>query len=124
MTPDAGRESGPRVSLERRIREVEARLADRQRAVGAGAAALESGVRAAMTSPLALLAAVGAGFAIGQYSKRRRAAPQVASGPAVVRPSIFATLMEVLTLASTVMAILPALRRRPEEGADAAGDVR
>jgi hypothetical protein len=70
---------------------------------------------------MAFLVAAGVGFAIGKFSKRKRAEPHADSAPASVRPSIFATLMEAITLASTVMAMLPARRREPARDFEATG---
>jgi hypothetical protein len=100
-------------SLDRRIRQAEQRLADRQRSTGVHAAALGRTLRGALSSPVTLLIAAGAGFALGQFSKRRGARACPDGDPPRAGRSIFATLMEAITLASTVMAILPARRREP-----------
>jgi hypothetical protein len=100
-------------SLDRRIRETEQRLADRQRSAGVHAAALDRTLREGLSSPITLLIAAGAGFALGQFSRRRRARACPDGEPPRAGRSILAALMEALTLASTVMAMLPARRREP-----------
>jgi hypothetical protein len=114
--------TGP-VSLDERIRQTERQLAGRQSSIGVRAAALGRSVRENLSSPIALLVAAGAGFAIGQYSKRKKAEPTAESEPSSVRPSIFATLMDAITLATTVLAMFPAMRREPPGEAGAAGEM-
>jgi hypothetical protein len=79
-------------------------------------------LRETLSSPLTLLVAAGVGFAIGKVSKRKSAKPHADSAPPSVRPSIFATLLEAFTLASTVMAMLPAMRRAPVRDTEATGE--
>jgi hypothetical protein len=121
--PAADRKAREPVSLDRRIREVEVRLAGRQAAIGSRSAALGRNVRESLGSPIALLAAAGAGFAIGQFSKRKRAEPHADSAPASTRPSILATALDALTLATTVMALLPAMRRAPARDPERTGEM-
>lgn len=71
---------------------------------------------------MAFLVAAGVGFAIGKFSKRKSAKAHAECDPPSVRPSIFATLMEAITLASTVMAMLPARRREPARDFEATGE--
>jgi hypothetical protein len=116
------RDSTRPAPLNQRIREAEQRLAGRQRSIGFRAAALGRNLREKLSSPITLLVAVGAGFAIGQFSKRKRAEPRADSDPPSTRPSIFATLMDAFTLATTVMAMLPAIRRQPVRDTEATGE--
>ena len=118
----ANRNSTRPASLNQRIREAERQLAGRQRSIGFRAAALGRSVRENLSSPIALLVAAGVGFAIGQFSKRKSAEPHAGTDPPSARPSIFATLMDAFTLASTVMAMLPAIRREPARDTEATGE--
>ena len=116
------RDSTRPAPLNQRIREVEQQLAGRQRSIGFRAAALARNLREKLSSPITLLVAAGAGFAIGQFSKRKRAEPHTGTDPANTRPSIFATLMDAFSLATTVMAMLPAIRREPVRDPEATGE--
>ena len=109
----ASRDRARPVSLNQRIRETEHQLADRQRSVGLRAAALRRSFRAGLGSPITLLVAGGVGFAVGQFSKRKLRAPHAGTALPGARPSFVATLLEAFTLATTVMAMLPARRRGP-----------
>lgn len=122
MTSIARRDSPMPASLNRRIREAEQRLAGRQRSTGVHAAAVGRNLREGLSSPITLLIAAGAGFALGQLSKRKRAQARADSDPPRARVSIFAMLMEALPLATTVMGMLPALRREPARESEPAGD--
>lgn len=75
-----------------------------------------------LSSPITLLVVAGAGFAIGQFSKRKGAELPASCETASARPSIFAMLMDGLTLTGTVMALLPAMRRKPASDIEAAGE--
>ena len=79
-------------------------------------------LREGLSSPITLLIAAGTGFALGQFSKRKRAEAHADSDPPRARLSIFAMLMEALTLATTVMAMLPVLRREPARESEPAGE--
>lgn len=122
----ANRDSTIPRSLNQRIYDVEQHLAGRQRSIGIRAGALGRDLREKLISPSGLLVAAGAGFAIGHFSKRKSRESHPAGEPASARPSIFATLLDGFTLAGTVMAMLPALRRRQPAGDDtaAAGEAR
>jgi hypothetical protein len=122
VTSGARRDSPIPASLDRRIREAEQRLAGRQRSTGVHAAAVGRNLREGLSSPITLLIAAGTGFALGQFSKRKRAEARADSDPPRARLSIFAMLMEALTLAPTVMAMLPALRREPSRESEPAGE--
>lgn len=118
----ANRNSTRPASLNQRIREAEGQLAGRQKSIGFRTAALGRNLRETLSSPMAFLVAAGVGFAIGKFSKKRSAEPHADRAPVSVRPSIFATLMEAITLASTVMAMLPAIRREPVRDTEATGE--
>lgn len=118
----AHRDSARPASLNQRIRESERQLAGRQRSLGLRAGALRRNLRQNLGSPIALIIAAGAGFAVGQFSKRKRAEAAPRSDPPSDRPSLFATLMDALTLATTVMAMLPAMRREPARDTATAGE--
>ena len=110
----ATHESISSASLNLRIREVEQRLARRQTLIRAGAATLGRDIREKLSSPIALLVAVGAGFAIGQFSQCKRAEPDADTERSTTRPSIFATVMDAYILARPIMAMLsPILQREP-----------
>ena len=57
-------------------------------------------------SPLALLAALGVGFAVGRFGPFRKTAP-AAPGQRGDRLSLIATVMDGLTLAGSLIALLP-----------------
>ena len=108
-------------TLNQRIRLAERQLAERQRSIGICIGALGRNLREILRSPLTVLVAAGAGFGLGQFSKRQRQEPAPESEPVSARPSLFATLLDAFTLASSVMAMLPPLRRRFASDDDATG---
>ena len=125
------REPAMTAPLRVRIRAMERQLAGRQSAVRSHAVALGRGARASLGSPAALLAGVGAGFALGLFTKRDRSRPRSPPPPAPVeataaRPSIFASLLDAVTLVTSVMALFPALGggigRGRDAGAPTGGD--
>lgn len=111
-------------SLDRRIRETEDRLARRRETVGFRAASLGRNLREKLSSPLAVLVAAGAGFAIGHFSRCNTAQTQADGDSGTPRQSVFATLLEAFTLASTVIAMLPVLRQEPADETRAADQTR
>jgi hypothetical protein len=120
----ASRNSTIPAPLNQRIREAEQQLAGRQRSLGICTAALGRNLRETLSSPLTLVVAAGAGFAIGKFSKRKRAEPRAERDPPSARPSIFVTLIDAITLAGTLVAMLPAIRREPVRATEATGDAR
>ena len=122
MTSVAHRESAKPAPLGTRIREAEQRLADRQRSTRVRAAALGRALHDGLSSPITLLVAAGAGFTLGQFSKRKRAQTRADADPPPARPPRFAALMDALSLVTTVMAMLPALRREPARDSSTAGE--
>lgn len=123
MNDARGRERETSLPLRSRIRAAERQLAQRQADVRSHAAALGRGARASLGSPAALLAGVGAGFALGLFTKRRRASPRPPPvEPAAARPSIFASLLDAVTLVTTVMSLFPALGRGRDAGAATGND--
>jgi hypothetical protein len=121
VTPAARHDSPLPAPVARRIHEVEQRLAGRQRLTGVHAAAVGRNLRQGLSSPFTLLIAAATGFALGQLSKRNRAAARADGDPPRPRRSIVAALMDALTLATTVMTMLPALRRKPHRESATAG---
>ena len=118
-----GREPAMSAPLKLRIRAAERQLAERQADVRSHSAALGRSARASLGSPAALLAGVGAGFALGLFTRRRRASsPPQHSEPTTVRPSVFASLLDAVTLVTTVMSLFPALGRGRDAGATPGGD--
>lgn len=120
-----GREPAMSAPLKLRIRAAERQLAERRADVRSHSAALGRSARASLGSPAALLAGVGAGFALGLFTRRRRASsPRPPIELPTARPSIFASLLDAVTLVSTVMALFPALGlgRGRDAGAATGGD--
>jgi hypothetical protein len=112
------REQEPQ-SLDARIRNAEQRIATRRLVLAARASDVNGKVRRKLGSPLLILAAAGAGFVFAQFKRRRGSGerdrddkPEV-----VMKPSIFAVLTDALTLATTVLAMLPLIRSKAKDAA-------
>jgi hypothetical protein len=110
-------------TLNQRIRAVESRLGRRQRSVRLHAAGLHQNLREKLSNPVALLLAVGAGFALGQFTRHKRIEETASGDLAPASPSLFARLMEVLSLVSTIMALFPANRSGPLPETEGNGEV-
>lgn len=103
-------------SLNRRVSDVEQRIAGRQKAFGERALTVLGSVREKLSSPVTLLLAVGGGIGLGYFMRHKmETASNRTRSPApeavAVRPSIFATLLDAFTLVSTVLAMVPSFRR-------------
>lgn len=117
-------------SLDTRICRAEERIASRRDALAARAAVVNGRVRGKLSSPLLIVVAAGAGFVFAQFRRHRRSErpdererredrPEV-----VMKPSIFSTLTDALTLATTVLAMMPLIRSTAKEGVqEATGEV-
>jgi len=93
-------------SLEHQIDATERRLALRYCESTAHAAALKTGVRKKLSSPMALLLATGVGFALGQITAKREKKP--VTGPSEIAANRFFTptgLLQMVSLAGSVMAL-------------------
>ena len=115
-------------TLDGEIHDLEQRLRWRRVAARLHAADVGHGLRRKLTSPATLIAAVGVGFAAGWYQMHRKAGPR--AEPPVPRearkapgPSIFATIMDGLSLAGTLLAMLPRHDRAPATAPDGTGAV-
>jgi hypothetical protein len=77
------------------------------------AAGLHKDLREKLSNPVALLLGVGAGFALGQFTRHQRVEESASGDLAPAGPSLFARLMEILSLVSTIMALFPPNRSEP-----------
>ena len=113
-----------RPSLEQRIKRTEERISDRRAALALRTADINGKVRKSLSSPLLMVGAAGAGFVFAQFRKKRRPEKEDRREPVVVKPSIFATITEALTLATTLLAMMPLIRSKAKEGVqEATGEV-
>ena len=113
----------PAGSLDRQISDVEERLALRRQSSKVHASALGQRLRDKLSSPVTLLIAAGVGFAAGHFNPfRKSGASARVDESGAGRHRLLATIMEALSLAGTLMAMLPAIEaaRKPEPSA--AGD--
>lgn len=110
-------------TLNQRIRSVENRLASRQRSVRVHAAGLHQNLRKKLGNPVSLLIALGAGFALGQFTRHKNMEVPPSGDLVPPRQSLFARLMEVLSLVSTIMALFPAKRGNPIPEAGDNGEI-
>lgn len=86
------------------------------------AAALNHNAREALSSPFALLGAVGLGFGVAWFFPKRRE-PEPAQSPQDTGASVTTSILNALNLAGMVMSMFPAAG--PESGGgDAADDPR
>lgn len=105
-------------SLDKRIDRVEERIAGHRDALAVRTQSVGGGVRKLLSSPFLIVAAAGAGFVFAQFRKRRRRREREDTlEPVVVKPSIFASLTDALTLATTLLAMMPLIRKKAEQGA-------
>lgn len=105
-TPGRGKTG---VSLERRIDAAGESLAAHRAAAAIHAGQTVRGLRAALGSPLAVLAAGGIGFAAGLY-RPCAAAPDAGPESRSPGPSLIALLLDGFSVVTTVLALVPALR--------------
>lgn len=113
-------------SLDSRIHRTEQRIAKRRLVLVARASEVNGKVRGKLGSPLLMLGAAGIGFVFAQFRRRRsrdererRERPEV-----VMKPSIFASVTDALTLATTLLAMMPLIRSKAKEGVqEATGEV-
>ena len=111
-------------SLQQRIKRTEERISDRRAALALRTADVNAKVRKSLSSPLLIIAAAGAGFVFAQFRKKRRPEKEDRREPVVVKPSIFASITEALTLATTLLAMMPLIRSKAKEGVqEATGEV-
>ena len=111
-------------SLQQRIKRTEERISDRRAALALRTAAINGKVRKSLSSPLLMVGAAGAGFVFAQFRKKRRPEKEDRREPVVVKPSIFASITEALTLATTLLAMMPLIRSKAKEGVqEATGEV-
>ena len=108
----------PAESLDSRIQRAEQRIAKRRLVLVARASDVNGKVRGKLGSPLLMLGAAGIGFVFAQFRRRRsrdergrRDRPEV-----VMKPSVFASLTDALTLATTLLAMMPLIRSKAKEG--------
>jgi hypothetical protein len=119
---EQGRNGG---SINRQIRDIETRLFTNRDDARARAAVVGGELRDKLGSPIALLVAGGVGFAIAEYTSRRKPEPtreavdldDRADGHEPETP-ILASVMDLLSLAGSIMALLPAQQptEEPETG--------
>lgn len=97
-------------SLNQRISDAERRLGLRRRSSKRHASALGQRLRDKLSSPVTLLIAAGVGFAAGHFSPiRKTGASAGVDESGGVGHRLLATIMEALSLAGVVMAMLPAI---------------
>ncbi len=101
-------------SLDQQIEVTQRRLALRYRESTAHTAALKAGVRKKLGSPIALLLATGAGFALGQIRSKREKKP--VSGSATHRLFTPTVLLQMVSLAGSVMALWTRYQNDKKEG--------
>ena len=110
--------------LEARIKRTEERIADRRAALALRAADVNGKVRKSLSSPLLIVGAAGAGFVFAQFKKKPRPEREERRKDIVAKPSIFATITDALTLATTLLAMMPLIRSKAKEGVqEATGEV-
>ena len=107
-----------RESLDQRINRLEERIGGHRDALALRTQSVGGGARKLLSSPFLIVAAAGAGFVVAQFRKRRRRPEREETlEPVVVKPSIFASLTDALTLATTLLAMMPLIRKKAEQGA-------
>ena len=128
MTSLENNEKKSGISVNRQIRDVEARLYASRNAATTHAAVVGEQLRDKLSSPAALLVAGGLGFVVAHYRSRPNSESDESDESYEDRESrgapVLATLMDMLSLAGTVMALLP---REPapegnEESEDGSSD--
>lgn len=104
--------------LEQRIETIEKRIALRQASVSTHRAELEAAIGNKLTSPLVLVLAAGAGFAIGQIA-RRLPADGGDTAPGMVHTApLLSTLLSVMSLVGPVTAIMARIKPRARAATD------
>ena len=99
-------------------------MSDRRAALALRTADVNGKVRKSLSSPLLIVAAAGTGFVFAQFRKKRRPEREDRREPVVVKPSIFASVTDALTLATTLLAMMPLIRSKAKEGVqEATGEV-
>ena len=117
-------------SLNDRIRRTEKRIADRRLILAARTSDVTGKMRGTLASPLLMIGAAGAGFVLAQFHRRRdrdgrkRKRERDDRPEVVMKPSIFASLTDALTLGTTLLAMMPLIRSKAKEGVqEATGEV-
>lgn len=114
----------PLESLETRIHRTEQRIAKRKLVIAARKADVSGEVRGKLGSPLLVLGAAGIGFVFAQFRRRRSREERRERPEVLMKPSMFATVTDALTLATTLLAMMPLIRSKAKEGVqEATGDV-
>ena len=117
----------PVESLDARIQRTEQRIAKRRLVIVARTSDVTGQVRGNLGSPLLMLGAAGFGFVFAQFRRRRSRdehkrdseRPEV-----VMKPSLFASITDALTLATTLLAMMPLIRSKAKEGVqEATGEI-
>ena len=111
-------------SLDSRIHRAEERIAKRRLVLVARTSDVNGKVRAKLGSPLLMMGAAAIGFVFAQF-RRGRAPEERRDRPEVVmKPSVFASITDALTLATTLLAMMPLIRSKAKEGVqEATGEV-
>ena len=114
----------PVESLDARIDRAEQRIAKRRVVLAARTSDVNSKVRGKLGSPLLVVGAAAIGFVFAQF-RRSRARDEPRHRPeVVVKPSVFASITDALTLATTLFAMMPLIRSKAKEGVqEATGEV-
>ena len=113
MTPSV-RDGSSAVPLRVQITELERRILDDRRSVSLRAYALEREMRRRLTSPTALLLAVGAGFISGRLTERHDSPAKRSrgvDGRAARGLGLLEITLKVLTLVSAVRRAMPSAPR-------------
>ena len=116
----------PFESLDSRIDRTEQRIAKRRLVLVARASDVTGKVSGKLGSPLLMLGAAGIGFVFAQFRSRRSRDDREKRErrEVVTKPSIFASITDALTLATTLLAMMPLIRSKAKEGVqEATGEV-
>lgn len=106
-----------RATLDERIKRTEDRIAGRRAVLAVRAGAVSGTVRKKLSSPLLIVGAAAAGFVFAQFKRKRsRAESDDHREQVVMKPSVFASLTDALTLATTLLAMLPMIRSKAKDG--------
>ncbi len=98
-------------SLEQQIGAVQLRLAQHQAMAVSHASATRQLLREKLSSPLVLLAAAAAGFAIYRFNPLRRAKPD-ASMKSAGAAATWTQLLDALPLVTALVSLLPTLNKK------------
>ena len=119
-------------SLDHEIHQIESRLRARRSLTTLHAEALQRSLREKLSSPLALAAAAGAGFAAGHFGvfRKKSVAEEIEDRiddrparerPGIDYPGLLSQIMNGLSLASSIMAMLPRQQAEPGYETEPAG---